>query len=156
MIRPFIYSLCAVVVAVSAQGKPLPKATEEEKLKVELVRLEGTWKVVSCVRDGVETPAEVLALMSKVTFKGYGYTFSDGGGGKILAVDPANEPKTISYLNDGNDEKEGIQNGIYKLDGDTFMDCVAIGEKPRPKEFASKKGSGLILMKYKRVKEKSE
>jgi hypothetical protein len=50
-----------------------------------------------------------------------------------------------------NNEDLKTQLGIYKFDGDMFIDCVALGGKDRPKDFASKPGSGYVLIKYKRV-----
>jgi len=41
--------------------------------------------------------------------------------------------------------------GIYELDGDTLKSCVAEPGDPRPKTFASRRGTRLMLVVYKRA-----
>jgi uncharacterized protein (TIGR03067 family) len=156
MIRIAIYLLGVGLVTIPATGAPAPKPTKEDLVQAELAKLEGTWKAVSCQIDGEEAPAEAIASMSTVKVKGSEYSFSSGQKGKITMIDPTTSPKTVDYKNDGDDDELTTQTGIYKLEGDTFIDCITFGGKDRPKEFISKKGTGHILTKYERVKERKQ
>jgi len=143
------------LTAMIASGAPAPKEakeTKEELTKKELAKLEGTWKYVAYVNNGVEGSADAVADLATVTYKGTKFSFSSGETGEITKIDPTVSPKTIEYKLDGVPKELEIQGGIYALDGDEFKDCVSLGDKDRPKEFAAKEGSGHILAKYKRVK----
>ena len=124
---------------------PDPKLVEKE-----LAKLQGTWKVVSTVRDGVEATADEVKGMGLATFKGSKFYWGEneeGLGGTIVSIDPTKNPKTIEY-----DYGGAIYRGIYEIDGDTFKDCLTNESEKRPKEFTSKPGSGNQLMIHKRVK----
>jgi uncharacterized protein (TIGR03067 family) len=156
MIRIAIYLFGVGLVIIPASAAPAPKPTKEDLVKTELAKLEGTWKIVSYQRDGAEASAEDVDAMSTVTFKGLDYSFANGTKGKITMIDPTTSPKTVDYKNESDDKNEQSQAAIYKLEGDTFMDCIALGGENRPKEFVSKEGTGHILIKYKRVKDQKE
>ncbi len=132
----------AITTAVSASG--------EDAAKAELKKLEGTWQLVSAVKDGKETPEEVVKKI-RVVIKGgkHSVYFGDDVAVKEIpfSVDPTKNPKTtVDTLPDGKEIK-----GIYKLDEDTLTSCVAEAGKDRPSEFASKPGSGHTLRVFKRV-----
>jgi uncharacterized protein (TIGR03067 family) len=62
-------------------------------------------------------------------------------------LDPSQKPKHIDFLM----PEDRIAKGIYLLDGDTLTVCVSEKEDDeRPKEFESKEGSSIVLMKLKR------
>ena len=116
----------------------------------ELAKLQGTWRVVSLVRDGVESTAEELKQWPLLTIKGSNYYWGENGGGAggaVVRIDPTTNPKTINYQ--GNEGT--VHLGIYEIDGDTLKDCLTTSGE-RPKEFAAKQGSGYQLMVHKRVK----
>ena len=91
-----------------------------------------------------------------ITFEEARYTIRDGG--KVLVeatfkLDPSKKPKTFDLtITSEGDNKGKTQLGVYKIDGDTLMFCIAPFDGARPTEFASEKGSGRILTTYKRVK----
>jgi uncharacterized protein (TIGR03067 family) len=117
----------------------------------ELAKLAGTWQLVSAVRDGKETPEEVVSEIRVVIKEGkHSVYFGNDVVAKEIpfVVDATKEPKeTTDTLPDGKTIK-----GIYMLDGDTLTSCVAEPDKDRPTEFASKPGSGHTLRVFKRVK----
>jgi uncharacterized protein (TIGR03067 family) len=152
MSRIAINLLIAGLVTIPASGRPAPKPTQDDLVKAELSNLDGTWKTVSCQTDGVEVPGNTVEKMPLLTFKD-GHFSIGGVDGKIVDIDSAASPKTVHYEADTDNEDYKTQLGIYKIDGDTFVDCVSLGGKERPKDFVSKKGSGHTLTKYKRVKE---
>jgi uncharacterized protein (TIGR03067 family) len=64
---------------------------------------------------------------------------------------PAVSPKTTDdTINEGEDKGRQIH-GIYQLDGDTLVSCVAKAGQERPKEFASAEGSGHTLRVFMKV-----
>jgi len=117
----------------------------------ELAKFTGTWQLVSAVRDGKQTPEDVVSKI-RVVIKDGKHTVHFGDEAVVkeipFTVDAMKEPKeTTDTLPDGKTIK-----GIYKLDGDMLTSCVAEPDKDRPKEFASKAGSGHTLRVFKRVK----
>jgi uncharacterized protein (TIGR03067 family) len=135
-----------VVVFVTAMS-----AADEDVVKAEMKNFEGTWQLVSATRDGKDTPKDVVKKI-RVVIKDNKHSVYFGD--EIVAkevpftIDPKANPKTVvDKLPDGKEIK-----GIYKLDGDTLISCVAEVGKDRPSEFASKPGSGHTLRVFKRVK----
>jgi uncharacterized protein (TIGR03067 family) len=133
----------AIVTAVST--------ADEDAAKAEIKKLEGTWQLVSAVKDGKETPVEVVKKI-RVVIKDGKHTvyFGDDAVAKDIpfTVDPTRNPKTtVDLLPDGKEIK-----GIYKLDADRLTSCVAEAGNDRPSEFVSKPGSGHTLRVFKRVK----
>jgi uncharacterized protein (TIGR03067 family) len=126
-------------------------AANEDAARVEMKAMEGTWQLVSAVRDGKETPDDVVKKIRVVIKDGkHSVYFGDKAAVKDIpfTVDPTKNPKTtVDTLPDGREIK-----GIYKLDGDTLTSCVAEAGKDRPSEFASRPGSGHTLRVFKRMK----
>ncbi|MEK7806729.1 MAG: TIGR03067 domain-containing protein [Chloroflexota bacterium] len=125
-------------------------AANDETAKDEMKNLEGTWQLLSAMKDGKETPAEVVKKI-RVAIRGGKHTvyFGDEVAAKEIpfAVDPTKSPKTtVDTLPGGKEIK-----GIYKLEGDMLTSCVAETGKDRPSEFDSKPGSGHTLRVFKRV-----
>jgi uncharacterized protein (TIGR03067 family) len=133
----------AIVTAISA--------ADEDAVRAEIRKIEGTWQLVSAVRDGKETPEDVVKKVRVVIKAGkHSVYFGDEVAAKEIpfTVDPTKNPKTtVDRLPDGKEIK-----GIYKLDANTLTSCVAEVGKPGPSEFVSKPGSGHTLRVFKRVK----
>ncbi len=125
---------------------------DDEAVKAELKKMEGTWQLTSAVADGKETLGEVVKKV-RVVIKDGKHTVHLGDDVVVkdipFKLDPSQKPKTTD---DTVGEGKTIK-GIYKLDGDTLTSCVAEVGKDRPTEFASKAGSGHTLRVFKRVKE---
>jgi uncharacterized protein (TIGR03067 family) len=137
--------LLAVVVLTALSS------ADEDAIKSEMKHFEGTWQLVSATKDGKETPKDVVKKI-RVVIRGNKHSVYLGD--EIVAkeiqftIDPKKNPKTTTdKLPDGKEIK-----GIYKLDGDTLISCVAGAGKDRPCEFVSMPGSGHTLRTFKRVK----
>src|SRR5262245_33099417 len=98
MFKPFGCSIVATILvttAVAADGSS----------KAELKKFEGTWQLVSAVKDGKETDAEVVKKIRVVIKDGkHSVYFGDETAVKEIpfAVDPTKDPKTsVDTLPDG-------------------------------------------------------
>ena len=96
---------------------------DEDAVKVEAKKLEGTWQLVSAVKDGKATPDEVVKKI-RVVIKDGKHTvyFGDDVVAKEIpfTIDPTKNPKTtLDKLPDNKEIK-----GIYKLEGDKLTSCV--------------------------------
>ncbi|MFO0966294.1 MAG: TIGR03067 domain-containing protein [Gemmataceae bacterium] len=125
-------------------------ASAGDAVKAELKKVEGTWQLVSAVKDGKATPEETVKMIRVVIKDGkHSVFFGDKAAVKEIpfAIDPSKNPKeTTDTLPDGKQIK-----GIYKLEGDMLTSCVAETGKDRPTEFAARAGSGHTLRVFKRV-----
>jgi len=120
--------------------------------KKDLNELQGTWKLVSAMKDGEALPEDKVKNTSIVikddTFvfpESAEYATSKEG---TIKLDATKKPKQMDAF-----DREKVMLGIYKLDGDRYKVCFAPTGKPRPSEFASKPGSGNLLQVWKRKKE---
>ena len=118
-------------------------------------KLDGEWVLTSFEKDGKKVPEEDFKGM-KIRFVTSSGTVAVTKGEKTLAegkvdVDPAKQPKTINVTITSEGPQKGKNSlGIYRVDGDFLTLCMNESGTVRPKDFASKPGSGLSLRKYTR------
>lgn len=144
----------ALLVAGVAAPAPVPVAKETPE--TELARLVGKWTITSRVQAGEETiKLKEGAVESIVVFNKEGVFGWEGGTeemGKVTRIDPSKNPKEIDYLFNAGPYKGKTQKGLYKFEGDTFVDCCTEPGQERPTEFKSTKENGYEIMTAKRVK----
>ena len=133
-------------------GADEPKGTPA---KEELAKFQGTWQLISAEKEGKQAPEERVNSI-RVTIKDNTHTVRIGE--EVVAhdvsfvIDPSKSPKeTTDTINEGPDKGKEIL-GIYRLEEDTLISCVAPVGKPRPTKFAAKAGSGSTLRIFRRVK----
>ena len=144
MIQSSIFTL--LVIALSGPFSPGDAESDAQKL-------EGTWKPQSAEMAGAQYPQKVLDTMTLV-LKGETYLVDVGGQkdeGKCKH-DSAKSPKTldITGTNGPNEGKTFL--AIYELKGDELKVCYDLSGDSRPTEFATKAGTQLFLVNYRRVK----
>ena len=117
----------------------------------------GHWNVVAVEWDGEPVDEELLSRL-QVVFQ------ADGSWAVLLRRIPVAEgkstnrqddfPKTFEIETLGS---EGIApsryKGIYRLDGDTRVFCMAPDGEPRPNEFSAPRHSGRMLVTLQRATE---
>jgi uncharacterized protein (TIGR03067 family) len=145
------------VVLVMAGGVGLlsPAAAQKEGAdRKELEKFEGKWATVSVTVDGkVQEEDEIkdrfMAIKgAKATFL---YKDKERGTGS-MKIDPSKNPAHLDFTYKDGPAKGTTLKGIYKLEGGTLTVCYGGFGKDRPTEFASKAGSGTILIVQKRTK----
>lgn len=143
-----------VVVFVMAGGIGLlsTAAAQDGAAKKELEKFQGKWATVSVTVDAQaedEIKDRFLAIEDeKATFL---YKDAERGTGS-LKIDPGKNPAHIDFIYEDGPAKGKILKGIYKFEGDTLTFCYGGFGKDRPSGFASKAGSGSILIVQKRAK----
>jgi uncharacterized protein (TIGR03067 family) len=124
-------------------------------VREERSRLKGSWKGVTYVLDGKDTPAQELAEVV-LRFDGDGTTTVLNKGEVIVkgatALGPTAIPRTMDLTFVTGPQAGKTSLGIYEIDGETFRLCRAAPGHPRPKSFTSEPGSGHALMSYRKEK----
>ena len=121
--------------------------------KKDLDWLQGTWKLVSAMRDGGALPEDEVKKTT-IVIKDDTFLFpelADDATSKqgTIRLDATKNPKQMDTIS----TKKEVMLGIYELDGDHYKVCFAPTGKPRPSEFASRPGSGNLLQVWKRKNE---
>jgi uncharacterized protein (TIGR03067 family) len=125
----------------------------DEATKKDRQQMAGDWRIASHEKDGKKTPDDVLAKVKVVVTPEGKLTALEGDKKQFEAnltkIDPAKKPKEVDLAIVEGEGKGQTALGIYELEKDSFKLAYAQG-KTRPKEFASKPGSGVVLVAYKR------
>jgi uncharacterized protein (TIGR03067 family) len=124
----------------------------------ELAKFQGTWVMVSGEKDGAKI-ADDLVKKSKIVWNGKKADLDSAHQSKekiklTVALDVTKKPKQMDWVRDTGPETGKTMYAIYEwIDPDQYRICFAPAGKDRPKEFATKPGSGFYLHVWKRVKE---
>lgn len=147
---PVLFACCTLVVFAVGPLTHGAAGADDRALSA------GRWRVVSAVWDGTPVEEDLLARL-QVIFR------ADGSWSVLLRRVPVAEgrsanrqnvsPKTFEMETLGS---EGIEparyTGIYRLDGDTRVLCIAPAGMPRPDEFSAPRHSGRMLVTLERVR----
>jgi len=124
--------------------------------ETDLEKLEGTWKVVQMVEGGKELPKEKTKTLSLIIKENRlilrnGREVLERG---TFELDPKANPKewtTVSEL----DESKPIK-CIYKITPRQVILCIGEPGGARPKDFASREKTGVILLVLERNEQNGE
>jgi uncharacterized protein (TIGR03067 family) len=145
-------ALTALSLVVATADPPKLSEAAEKDLK----KLEGKWKAVMAVTNGVEETPTMDGNDVIIEFKGRKLLMNDKELMEVVALDPSTDPKIIdikALMEMGQLRKDAVLEAIYKLDGDTLMMAVHVGEaKKRPDKFESPKDSNVVFITLKREK----
>lgn len=139
-------------VAIVASLSFADDKDDEKKVQAELKQLEGSWQLVSSVKDGKEAPDEVVKSI-RLVIKDSKHTVYRGDDFVVKEIpfklDLSQDPKrSVDTLPDGKQIK-----AIYKIEDDTLTSCSAGVDKDFPKEFSGAEGLDQTLRVLKRIKD---
>jgi uncharacterized protein (TIGR03067 family) len=151
MKRCFLLTVCVLI----AWTLHVP-AAEEKPAKTDAKQIVGKWTVVGFELDGMVLPdAAVKKANIAMTISDKKIVLKTAQKEQSVSykLAPDKKPKEIDTVDLDGAQKGKVTLGIYHLDGDTLKMCMKANGKGRPTEFASKKGSGIIVLIMKREKQ---
>jgi uncharacterized protein (TIGR03067 family) len=115
--------------------------------------MEGTWKVESAEAGGRKIESgDLMEIVVKITGGRYEVKIKDKLDAGTMTVDETQKPKTMDATDTEGDDVGKVVKAIYELSGDTLRVCYTLDGGERPKEFATKEGSPVLMLTYKREK----
>jgi uncharacterized protein (TIGR03067 family) len=154
MRRTLLLTVSAIPLTALVSWLMAAEQPKDARAKKELEKFQGRWTTVSRVDDGkasteADTKSHVIAIkVDLLTVLNKGQEVATCR----LTLDPGKDPGEYVLAYESGPNKGTARKGIYKFDGDTLTTCLAGVGKERPKEFASKPGSGATLYVQKREK----
>ncbi len=144
-----IVAICSLILGTGPVAAFAQPAGETQK------KLEGSWTATQAERDG-KAADDVVGHRLSFTANRFRIESKDG---KLLyagtvRVDPSAKPAAIDFAHTEGTVKGKAWKGIYALDGDTLKVCDNAPnlDKSRPTAFEAKRGSGHVLVTFKRAK----
>jgi uncharacterized protein (TIGR03067 family) len=150
-------TLLSLSLIVSPANRPEEKEKElPEAAQKELKKLEGKWKATKLVVEGREEEPQMDGRDVIVEFKARKFLLADKDLFQVATLDPTTNPKLLDFkavMDMGEISKGKTYEGIYKLDGDTLVVALYIGEgQKRPEKFESAEGSRVVVVTFQREK----
>lgn len=142
-----------VIFSCVVSGLVLAAAPQEPATR-DLDALQGTWVAVSMERNGRPLPANRYQN-GRLVMEGEMFTYFDDDRvvtKGVRTLDPTQSPRALDDVHTFGPFKGKTYKGIYKLQGDTFTTCNGSAGSARPTSFATRPGTGLLLIVYKRAK----
>lgn len=138
----------------------LMAADDKADTKEELRRFQGSWVLVSGEKDGKKISDEHVKK-NKMTYQGEQVSLESPHQSAapikstIKKMDPSKTPAEMDWVRSAGPGAGQTMMAIYQFNGiDQCKVCFDPSGKARPKEFATKEGTGHILHVWKRVAEK--
>ena len=146
--------LLALLITAAAALPILADPPQDDAVKKELKKLEGSWATVFIEAAGQKVTDEDKIKTRKLSTKGDKYTLKVGDETVqgTIEINPTKKPKTIDVKPDSGSNKGKTLLGIYELDGDSLKICLALPGKDRPTALVTAAENGQQLVVYKREK----
>jgi uncharacterized protein (TIGR03067 family) len=118
-------------------------------------KLQGTWTATKAERDG-KAADDVVG--HQLSFTGDRFEIRSREGKRLytgtVRVDPSAKPAVVDFEHTEGALKGKAWKGIYALDGDTLTTCDNAPDldRGRPSAFEAVRGSGHVLITFKRAK----
>jgi uncharacterized protein (TIGR03067 family) len=131
---------------------------KDDAVAQEVKKFEGTWVLVSGEKEGKPVSAEDIKN-SKLVHKGKDVTVTTPHQSKEpikskFELDPSKNPKEMEWVRANGPDAGKKMLAIYEwIDPDQYRVAFAPAGNDRPKEFATKPGTGQIMHVWKRAKE---
>ena len=122
-------------------------------VEAERKKLEGTWVIDAALLAGRDHIEDFEGM--KLVLKGDEFVieFAENSDKGTYTIDPAKSPKWIDIKTKMDGPFKGrTLPGIYTLEGDTLTVCCNSEKMDRPKDFAAKEKTPMMLLTYKREK----
>jgi len=145
-----VKSLAALALCA---GLALAAAAADDDVPTDQDRLQGVWKLIALESDGKKAPDEVVKAM-RLTVKGDKLYLREENKEEEapFKLDPSKTPRTMDLTVRVGDKTDTVRL-IYELKGDELKLCGGRVGKDRPSEFATRPGSGLHLLLFRREKD---
>jgi uncharacterized protein (TIGR03067 family) len=141
--------LVGLALAVAAPGLKNPPPGDPP--------IEGDWRLVEWLQGGTQVPFQdgtgVEFQPDGVRLWRDGPTPPEARGYKLH---PKTKPAAIDLIRPSDGGPTSTFPSIYKVDGDTLVICIGEIGGERPTRFESPKGTGQMLMTFKRIAKKKE
>jgi uncharacterized protein (TIGR03067 family) len=138
-------SLAVAVIFLGSIAVGQDNATEKD-----LKSFQGTWKIVSMMRDGKEVEGKVEDTTAVISGKEITLTFGKEDYHVIFQLDATKKPPAVDM---GIAGQKGFPNkGIYELKGDMLTLCWGGDGAPRPTKLISTKEGHERLLVLQRIK----
>lgn len=115
--------------------------------------LTGSWTAIEAQRDGAEAP-ELVG--HRLVLEGEGFRILAANGELLYAgryaADATARPARIDFVQEAGAAQGQTWEGIWRLEGDrlTIVDDAPDPAKGRPVDFAAGKGSGRVMLVFRR------
>jgi uncharacterized protein (TIGR03067 family) len=141
--------MCSLILATGFVPTFAQPVEEAQK------KLQGAWTATKAERDG-SAADDVVGHRLSVTGNRFRIQSKDGRPlyAGTVRLDPSAKPAAIDFEHTEGALKGKAWKGIYALDGDTLRACDNAHnlDRGRPAEFEAGRGSGYVLITFKREK----
>ena len=148
-IEQFTALLDKVEPLVKSSNFLAAKAVPAEIVKPELARMQGEWRLVHSVELGKTSDAEQLQKADvRIHIEGNKLTSKKLPNAITFYIDPSHEPHRIDVTNDATG---GVEEGIYKIEGNRLVLHLAKAGAPRPTDFSIESNDKLSVLILEKV-----
>ena len=122
-------------------------ASVRDVIAQQIKSLQGTWKQIGYEKDGEAEPLDELGWEPRLAITGDKFVVTLANGRipfeGTYKLDPTRQPKAIDWTDAIGEDAGKTLLGIYSLEGDRFVFCVAAPVRERPAEFRTQPGQVL-------------